>query len=123
MMTFYRHTPIIPDDIDTVFLDLPRRKIPVARISNIGLLNPPGIDKEFPLTKFDLLPLQGNDPLQQHHPVPGKAHGDDIKSVHTGEESVKLETEINTSIGIGGLHAAAFDEKEEAVEWDTDLRG
>jgi hypothetical protein len=54
---------------------LPGRKIPVARVLDIGFRNFLGIDEQDPLTKLHLLTLQGDHPLEQHHPVPGQTDG------------------------------------------------
>jgi hypothetical protein len=60
MMTFDRHTPIISYHIDTIFLNLPRGKIPVAWEADIGLLNLHAINIKLPGTKFNLFTLSGD---------------------------------------------------------------
>ena len=63
MMIFYWHVPIIPDNIDTVFLDLPRRKIPVARIKDIRFFYLPAVNKKFSVTKFNPFALPSDHTL------------------------------------------------------------
>jgi hypothetical protein len=60
MMIFYWHASIIPYHIDTIFLNAPGGKVPVARKADIGLLHLFAVNKKPPATKFNLFALSSD---------------------------------------------------------------
>jgi hypothetical protein len=54
------HIPVISDEVDVTFFNLPRFKIPIAGITEIGLIDDLPIHKELPVTKFNLFASQGH---------------------------------------------------------------
>ena len=104
-MLFHRHVSIIPDHIDAPLFNLPGRKIPVAGTAEITLIPLLGIDEKDPVTEFNLFPFQGNHPFEEHHPVSGQTHGDDMKPFGLGKKITQFPAEIDPPIVIGGLHA------------------
>jgi hypothetical protein len=64
-MILHRHVPVIPYHIDTILFNPPRRKIPVTGITHIEFPHLLAINKKFPVTKFNLLPLQGHYTFQK----------------------------------------------------------
>jgi len=53
-------------------------------MTHIGFVNRRAIDKEFPIAEFDGFTRQGDYPLQKHHLVSGKTHGDNVESPGMG---------------------------------------
>ncbi len=113
-MLFHRHVPIISYYIDIAFFNLPGWKIPTTGITDMRFFHRSRIDKEFSITEFDLLTLEGNHSLEKHHSVPGKTDSHDIKPFQIRDEIMQPKTEINTSIVIGRFHAVPFDQKRRA---------
>ena len=54
-MIFNGHVPVVPYHIDRIFFNLPRGKIPVTWITDMGFLDLFPIDKKFPVTKLNVL--------------------------------------------------------------------
>ena len=110
-MLFKRHASIISYHIDMAPFNLTGWKIPVTGEADIRLFNRFGVDKEFPVTKFDLLSPQGNHPFKKHDPVSSKTDSHNIKPLRAGKEITQFKTEINTAIVIGRFHTVPFNQK------------
>jgi hypothetical protein len=54
------HIPVISDEVDVIFFNLPRFKIPTTGITEIGLVDGLPIHKKLPVTKFNLFASQGH---------------------------------------------------------------
>ncbi len=104
-MVFYRHIPIVPHDIDTIFFNSSRRKIPLTRITDIRLLQLLAIDKKPSVAKLNLLSLTGDHTFQKHHSAPRKANRYDVKPFRLGEKIGQTPAKIYTTIVIRRLHA------------------
>ena len=61
MMTFYRHIPIIPYHINTIFFNLSRGKIPVTWITDIRFPYLLAVNKKFTITKFNVFTFLSDD--------------------------------------------------------------
>jgi hypothetical protein len=59
-------------------INFPRRKIPVAWTTDIGLFQWASIHKEFSIAEFDSFTLQTHYPFQKHHLAPGKTNDNHI---------------------------------------------
>jgi hypothetical protein len=59
-------------------INFPRRKIPVAWTTDIGLFQWASIHKEFSIAEFDSFTLQTHYPFQKHHLAPGKTNHNHI---------------------------------------------
>ena len=106
-----RHVPIIPCHIDTPFFNPAGRKIPPARETHVRFFDCFEADKESSVPEFDLFSLQGDHPLEKHHPVSGKTDRHHVKPFRTGEKISQLEAEIDPVIVVGGLHAPPLDQE------------
>jgi hypothetical protein len=106
-MLFHGHTPVVAYEIHMAGLDPPRREIPAARITHIGILNLPPVDKKLPLAELDLLSLQGNDPFQKHDLHSGQSYDHDIASLRLRESVPQSPAEIEFAVVIRWLHAGS----------------
>jgi hypothetical protein len=59
-------------------INFSRRKIPVAWMTDIRLVQPVSIHKEFSIAEFDSLTLQTHYPFQKHHLAAGKTNHNHI---------------------------------------------
>jgi hypothetical protein len=78
MMTLYGHASIVPYDIDTIFFNSSRGKIPIAWKTDIGFIHLLTIDIKSSIPKFNLFILQGDHALQKHDLTPSKTDHDHI---------------------------------------------
>jgi hypothetical protein len=108
-MVLYGHAPIIANEIDTTFLNLPWRKIPVRRMADIGLLNRLPVNEKPSVEKLHPFALHCNNALQEHYLIAGKTQCDDVMPFGRGKEVGDLPAEIDTSVAIGWLHAVSPD--------------
>jgi hypothetical protein len=104
MMILYGHTSIIPYHIDTIFFDPSRGKIPITRKSDIRFFHLLPIDKKFPITKFNLFTLLGDQSFKKHHFTAGKSRRYDIVPFRFRKKIAQPPTKIDPSIVIGRLH-------------------
>jgi hypothetical protein len=104
-MIFNRHAPIISYHIDTIFFNSPGGKIPIARKPNIRFDDLPVVNKKPPVTEFHLLAFASHHPLQKHDPASGKTYGDHIMSFRLRKKVSQPPTKVDSSVGIGWLHA------------------
>jgi len=104
-VVLYGHVPIVAHHIDRTLLYLPRRKVPVAGVSNIGFINLVPVHEEFPIAKFNPFTFQRNDTLEQHDAVPCKVDSHHVVSSGFRKKGTQGPTEIDASVMIRGFHA------------------
>ncbi len=124
-MLFDRHVPIVPYHIDASSFNPAGREVPATGKADMRFFHYSGIDEEFSVPEFDLFSLQGDHPLEKHHPVSGETDSHHIKPVRTGEKVSQLEAEIDPVIVVGGLHTVALDQerREDITEKEVSQKG
>ena len=113
-MIFNRHTPVIADKIKATFLNLPRGKIPMAWITDIGFVDRFPIYKKLPIPKFDAFPLQRYDAFQKCHFVSCETDYHHIMPFGFRKKISQSPTKVDTSIGVGWLHTDPLNSKRNA---------
>jgi hypothetical protein len=107
-MIFNGYAAVVSDDKDISLFHPAGRKIPIASITHIGLLDLFAVHIKLTIPEFDFLPFQGHNPLQEHDPGPGKPDGYHLIPVRIEKEVSTSPAEMKISIPIGRLHAGSL---------------
>ena len=106
-MRLLRHGAVVADHVEVTGGNEFRRCIPVARETDVGLIERYAVNQTPPVAELHRLAREGDDALDEHPPAPAPAQDDDFASARKPMTERKTVAERKAMPGVGWLHADA----------------